>query len=93
MLDIGQGNAIQSFNKIGNYSVWVSSFIREQAHEKIQMIVISLKEEFYSKADALIGVCPEHDDFMFSRVLTLDLTEYPDMDDQESPEKHKRSSL
>ncbi|XP_075572912.1 structural maintenance of chromosomes protein 1B [Pelecanus crispus] len=71
----------------------VSSFIREQAHEQIQMIVISLKEEFYSKADALIGVCPEHDDFMFSRVLTLDLTEYPDIDDQERTEKHKRSSV
>ncbi|XP_075616403.1 structural maintenance of chromosomes protein 1B [Balearica regulorum gibbericeps] len=70
----------------------VSSFIREQAHERLQMIVISLKEEFYSKADALIGVCPEHDDFMFSRVLTLDLTEYPDIDDQERTEKHKRSS-
>ncbi|KAM6093502.1 LOW QUALITY PROTEIN: structural maintenance of chromosomes protein 1B-like [Chlamydotis macqueenii] len=37
----------------------VSSFIRDQAHEELQMIVISLKEEFYSKADALIGVCPE----------------------------------
>ncbi|XP_065528914.1 structural maintenance of chromosomes protein 1B isoform X5 [Lathamus discolor] len=70
----------------------VSSFIREQAHEQIQMIVISLKEEFYSKADALIGVCPEHDDIMFSRVLTLDLTEYPDTDDQERRETHKRSS-
>ncbi|KFV03917.1 Structural maintenance of chromosomes protein 1B, partial [Pterocles gutturalis] len=65
----------------------VSSFIREQAHEQFQMIVISLKEEFYSKADALIGVCPEHDDFMFSRVLTLDLTQYPDADDQERTEK------
>ncbi|KGL88936.1 Structural maintenance of chromosomes protein 1B, partial [Charadrius vociferus] len=64
----------------------VSSFIREQAHEQLQMIVISLKEEFYCKADALIGVCPEHDDFMFSRVLTLDLTEYPDVDDQEGTE-------
>ncbi|KAM9030078.1 structural maintenance of chromosomes protein 1B isoform 3-T3 [Ara ararauna] len=70
----------------------VSSFIREQAHEQLQMIVISLKEEFYSKADALIGVCPEHDDIMFSRVLTLDLTEYPDTDDQERTETHKRSS-
>ncbi|NWS55641.1 SMC1B protein, partial [Chunga burmeisteri] len=66
----------------------VSSFIREQAHEQFQMIVISLKEEFYSKADALIGVCPECDDIMFSRVLTLDLTEYPDADEQ-----HKRSSV
>ncbi|NXJ89906.1 SMC1B protein, partial [Corythaixoides concolor] len=70
----------------------VSSFIREQAHEQIQMIVISLKEEFYTKADALIGVCPERDDIMFSRVLTLDLTEYPDVDDQERTEKHKGSS-
>ncbi|NWQ79222.1 SMC1B protein, partial [Columbina picui] len=70
----------------------VSSFIREQAHERFQMIVISLKEEFYSKADALIGVCPERDDFMFSQVLTLDLTQYPDTDDQERTEKQKRSS-
>ncbi|NXW82555.1 SMC1B protein, partial [Alopecoenas beccarii] len=70
----------------------VSSFIREQAHERFQMIVISLKEEFYSKADALIGVCPERDDFMFSQVLTLDLTQYPDSDDQERKETHKRSS-
>uniref|UniRef100_A0A8D0HNM1 Structural maintenance of chromosomes 1B n=1 Tax=Sphenodon punctatus TaxID=8508 RepID=A0A8D0HNM1_SPHPU len=37
----------------------VSSFIKEQSREQCQMIVISLKEEFYSKADALIGVCPE----------------------------------
>ncbi|OPJ80705.1 structural maintenance of chromosomes protein 1B [Patagioenas fasciata monilis] len=71
----------------------VSSFIREQAHERFQMIVISLKEEFYSKADALIGVCPERDDFMFSQVLTLDLTQYPDTDDQERKEKHKHSSV
>ncbi|XP_025969786.1 structural maintenance of chromosomes protein 1B [Dromaius novaehollandiae] len=71
----------------------VSSFIRDQAHEQIQMIVISLKEEFYSKADALIGVCPEHDDYMFSRVLTLDLTEYPDMDDHERREYTHSSGL
>uniref|UniRef100_A0A8C5U6T6 Structural maintenance of chromosomes protein n=1 Tax=Malurus cyaneus samueli TaxID=2593467 RepID=A0A8C5U6T6_9PASS len=65
----------------------VSSFIREQAHEQFQMIVISLKEEFYCKADALIGVCPEHDDIMFSQVLTLDLTEYPEAEEQDTPEK------
>ncbi|NXL90290.1 SMC1B protein, partial [Alectura lathami] len=67
----------------------VSSFIREQAHKQFQMVVISLKEEFYSKADALIGVCPEHDDVMFSRVLTLDLTEYPD--DEEEMETQRQS--
>uniref|UniRef100_A0A8C6Z1K2 Structural maintenance of chromosomes protein n=1 Tax=Nothoprocta perdicaria TaxID=30464 RepID=A0A8C6Z1K2_NOTPE len=65
----------------------VSSFIRDQAHEQIQMTVISLKEEFYCKADALIGVCPEHDDVMFSQVLTLDLTVYPDGDEQEREER------
>ncbi|NWR54407.1 SMC1B protein, partial [Bucorvus abyssinicus] len=70
----------------------VSSFIRQQAHEQIQMIVISLKEEFYSRADALIGVCPEHDDLMVSRVLTVDLTQYPDMNDEGGTEKQKRSS-
>ncbi|XP_065426118.1 structural maintenance of chromosomes protein 1B isoform X2 [Chrysemys picta bellii] len=70
----------------------VSSFIKEQAQEQCQMIVISLKEEFYSRADALIGVCPEQDDYMFSQVLTLDLTVYPDIDDSERKEKHRYSS-
>ncbi|XP_026545534.1 structural maintenance of chromosomes protein 1B [Notechis scutatus] len=56
----------------------VSSFIRQQSEERFQIIVISLKEEFYSKADALIGICSKQDDFMFSQILTLDLTRYPD---------------
>ncbi|NXC38137.1 SMC1B protein, partial [Penelope pileata] len=60
----------------------VSSFIREQAHKQFQMVVISLKEEFYCKADALIGVCPELNECMFSRVLTLDLTEFPDDEEE-----------
>ncbi|XP_062346866.1 structural maintenance of chromosomes protein 1B [Cinclus cinclus] len=71
----------------------VSSFIREQAHEQLQMIVISLKEEFYCKADALMGVCPEYDDIMFSQVLTLDLTEYPEEEEQDTAEKPSRGSL
>ena len=37
----------------------VSSYIKGQSQEQFQMIIISLKEEFYSKADALIGVYPE----------------------------------
>ncbi|XP_053110843.1 structural maintenance of chromosomes protein 1B isoform X2 [Hemicordylus capensis] len=37
----------------------ISSFITQQSQEKCQIIVISLKEEFYSKADALIGVCSQ----------------------------------
>ncbi|XP_039564045.1 structural maintenance of chromosomes protein 1B [Passer montanus] len=71
----------------------VSSFIREQAHEQFQMIVISLKEEFYYKADALIGVCPEYNDIMFSQVLTLDLTEYPEEEEEDTAEKPSRGSL
>ncbi|XP_048195783.1 structural maintenance of chromosomes protein 1B [Perognathus longimembris pacificus] len=65
----------------------VSSYIREQAQEHFQMIIISLKEEFYSKADALIGIYPEHNDCMFSRILTLDLSPYPC--DTQGPEGRK----
>ncbi|XP_060632142.2 structural maintenance of chromosomes protein 1B isoform X1 [Anolis sagrei] len=70
----------------------VSSFIRQQSQEQFQIIVISLKEEFYSKADALIGVCPQQDDVMFSQVLTLDLTQYPDPEN-ETRQKRRKSSL
>uniref|UniRef100_A0A5F8AM74 Structural maintenance of chromosomes 1B n=1 Tax=Macaca mulatta TaxID=9544 RepID=A0A5F8AM74_MACMU len=62
----------------------VSSYIKEQTQDQFQMIVISLKEEFYSRADALIGIYPEYDDCMFSRILTLDLSQYPDTEGQES---------
>ncbi|XP_022375012.1 structural maintenance of chromosomes protein 1B isoform X2 [Enhydra lutris kenyoni] len=71
-----------------NVSAQVSSYIKEQSREQFQMIIISLKEEFYSRADALIGVYPEHDDCMFSRVLTLDLSQYPDTEDQESSKRN-----
>ncbi|XP_054856412.1 structural maintenance of chromosomes protein 1B isoform X2 [Eublepharis macularius] len=76
-----------------NNGAQVSSFIKQQSHEKFQIIVISLKEEFYSKADALIGVCPQEDDFMFSRVLTLDLALYLDSNENERQMKHKKSSV
>ncbi|XP_035875637.1 structural maintenance of chromosomes protein 1B [Phyllostomus discolor] len=69
----------------------VSSYIKEQTREQVQMIIISLKEEFYSKADALIGIYPEHDDHMFSRVLTLDLSQYPDTEGQESSRRQQES--
>lgn len=36
----------------------VAKYIREKT-ESLQTIVISLKEEFYSHADALVGICPE----------------------------------
>ncbi|MEE6505696.1 hypothetical protein FKM82_005630 [Ascaphus truei] len=45
---------------------------------QFQAIVISLKEEFYTKAESLIGVYPEQGDCVISKVLTFDLTKYPD---------------
>ncbi|XP_055483181.1 structural maintenance of chromosomes protein 1B [Psammomys obesus] len=68
----------------------VSSYIKEQSQEQFQMIIISLKEEFYSRADALIGIYPEHNECMFSHVLTLDLSKYPDTEDQESRRRHRK---
>ncbi|XP_061061420.1 structural maintenance of chromosomes protein 1B isoform X2 [Eubalaena glacialis] len=74
-----------------NNSAQVSSYIKEQTQEQVQMIIISLKEELYSKADALIGIYPEHDDCMFSRVLTLDLSQYPDTEDRESSRRQQEA--
>ncbi|KAM8778576.1 structural maintenance of chromosomes protein 1B isoform 2-T2 [Rhynchonycteris naso] len=74
-----------------NNSAQVSSYIKEQTQEQFQMIIISLKEELYSKADALIGIYPEHDDYMFSRVLTLDLSQYPDTEGQERSRRQRES--
>ncbi|XP_062940275.1 structural maintenance of chromosomes protein 1B-like isoform X1 [Cynocephalus volans] len=44
----------------------VTSYIKEQSQTQFQMIIISLKEEFFSKADAVISICPEYEDCMFS---------------------------
>ncbi|XP_041528533.1 structural maintenance of chromosomes protein 1B [Microtus oregoni] len=68
----------------------VSSYIKEQSQEQFQMIIISLKEEFYSRADALIGIYPEHNECMFSHVLTLDLSKYPETEDQEGSRRHRK---
>ncbi|PAA92637.1 hypothetical protein BOX15_Mlig017759g1 [Macrostomum lignano] len=57
----------------------VASFIKEYASTQCQVIVISLKEEFYGRSDALIGICPDNDNScLVSRVFTLDLSAYPD---------------
>merc|ERR1719419_796435 len=61
----------------------VASFIRSRSQD-FQCIVISLKEEFFNKGDALIGVYPEPGDCIKSNVLTLNLQQYiNDEDDQE----------
>merc|ERR1719245_1296929 len=64
----------------------VAAYIQSQtgsAEDSMNVIVISLKDEFYSHADGLIGVRPdrdamgEHADCLVSKVLTLDLTGFP----------------
>ena len=54
----------------------VASYILSKNGE-LQTIVISLKEEFYQNADALVGICPDPGECLISRVLTLDLESYP----------------
>jgi structural maintenance of chromosome 1 len=70
------------------------SFIREQAETRMQVIVISLKEEFYNRSESLIGIYPQVSVFFnikfigififqpgpctISGCLTLDLTKYRD---------------
>merc|ERR1719510_269131 len=53
-----------------------------QEGKGMNVIVISLKDEFYSHADGLIGVCPdnsegENADCLVSKVMSMDLTKYP----------------
>ncbi|XP_051886650.1 structural maintenance of chromosomes protein 1B-like [Pristis pectinata] len=70
----------------------VTNYIREQSKKDFQVIVISLKEEFYSKADALIGVYPEQGECMSSRLLTFDLTLYPEntkLEDEQQPRQEE----
>jgi len=52
----------------------VSSYIQSRAPD-LQTIVISLKDSFYEKADALVGIHRDHS-VDASRVLTLDLSQY-----------------
>ncbi|EMP26951.1 Structural maintenance of chromosomes protein 1A [Chelonia mydas] len=63
---------------IGKLRRFGANYIKEQSTCNFQAIVISLKEEFYTKAESLIGVYPEQGDCVISKVLTFDLTKYPD---------------
>uniref|UniRef100_A0A8D0A7S4 Structural maintenance of chromosomes protein 1B-like n=1 Tax=Sander lucioperca TaxID=283035 RepID=A0A8D0A7S4_SANLU len=69
----------------------VTSFIREESRENMQIIVISLKEEFFSKADALLGVYSDFDECMFSRILSLDLRPYPLVEEDNGKQADKQS--
>ena len=65
----------------------VASYIGSRSGTGMNVIVISLKDEFYSHAEGLIGVCPdnmlgENADCLVSKVVTLDLSIYPKGKDQ-----------
>ncbi|XP_074644873.1 structural maintenance of chromosomes protein 1A-like [Tubulanus polymorphus] len=66
----------------------VANYIKQQADQAFQVIVISLKEEFYNRADALIGIFPEQGDCVISKVLTLDLTDYNEATQESEEELH-----
>ncbi|MES1907264.1 MAG: hypothetical protein MHM6MM_000420 [Cercozoa sp. M6MM] len=54
----------------------VANYIRARArHDGLQSIVISLKDMFFEKADALVGVCKDRSTHS-SRVLTADMTRF-----------------
>ena len=62
----------------------VASYISDRTNSEggMNVVVISLKDEFYSHADGLIGVCPDNlmgadADCLISKVLTVDLTPFP----------------
>ncbi|KRY14547.1 Structural maintenance of chromosomes protein 1A [Trichinella patagoniensis] len=55
----------------------VAAFIREQAANNMQLIVISLKEEFYNQADALIGIYSVVCVYMFWHILFLEFNGIP----------------
>jgi len=67
--------------------VKVADFIRDQSASEFQCIVISLKEQFFSRADALVGIYPEPGDCITSHCLTLDLNQF---DDQENVDINRR---
>ncbi|CAF3464540.1 unnamed protein product [Rotaria socialis] len=54
----------------------VADFIREQLASKFQCIIISLKEQFYSRAGALIAIFPKPGDCITSYCFTLGLNQY-----------------
>ena len=67
----------------------VASYIVEEARLNMQLIVISLKEEFYNKADALIGIHPILPaSCTNSGVLTIDLSAYK----EKAPNAHDMST-
>ncbi|KAL6768897.1 SMC1 [Auxenochlorella protothecoides x Auxenochlorella symbiontica] len=61
--------------RVANY---LRHMTRRSTNGSFQGIVISLKDSFYDKADALVGVC-RHPDTSASATFTLDLNAYGDV--------------
>uniref|UniRef100_H2YW13 Structural maintenance of chromosomes protein n=1 Tax=Ciona savignyi TaxID=51511 RepID=H2YW13_CIOSA len=56
----------------------VAEYIKQMSN-RVQCIVISLKEEFYNRVDALVGIYPQQmDGCIASKVISLDLSCYPE---------------
>ncbi|KAH9027587.1 RecF/RecN/SMC N terminal domain-containing protein [Lactarius hengduanensis] len=53
----------------------VANYIRAQASDTFQFIVISLKGSLYERGNSLVGIHRDQD-LNSSRTLTLDLTQY-----------------
>ncbi|NP_001098324.1 meiosis-specific cohesin subunit SMC1 beta [Oryzias latipes] len=68
----------------------VTSFIREQSRQSMQVIAISHKQEFFSRSDGLLGVYSDVDECMFSRILTLDLRPYPLVEEEDGKQTDDR---
>ncbi|TNN00139.1 hypothetical protein fugu_011385 [Takifugu bimaculatus] len=68
--------------------IQVTSFLQDESSSNMQIIVISLKEEFFSKADALLGVYSVYEDCMVSHILTLDLRPYPLAEEAREKQAH-----
>lgn len=57
----------------------VVNYIKKQTNENFQCIVISLKEEFFTKVNTVVGVTADPDqECTTTRTLTMDLTKYPE---------------
>ena len=65
----------------------VCKFIERKSKQNTQIIVISLKDKFFSAADSLIGVCKDRANDS-SKVLSIDLTKY----DQPALPRQQRDS-
>uniref|UniRef100_H2YW09 Structural maintenance of chromosomes protein n=1 Tax=Ciona savignyi TaxID=51511 RepID=H2YW09_CIOSA len=55
----------------------VAEYIKQMSN-RVQCIVISLKEEFYNRVDALVGIYPQVNHMIAFKVISLDLSCYPE---------------